>query len=213
MLPIGSRPYQRRTLGRRIFDWLGSKNSGRRQEAKRKEERPKIGAQTAAKRRPIRTNRLTQPPIKRRARPTGVGLFGIRVREPCVPSEPPVRSAARRANGAAEEDRHRLKLRAPNVRSFRHCRPPGSAHCWRWPCSKPNSRLSPSSIQRRRELGSTAKAAHDHQFLAALYKTLQAWGIGARASKLRSYNDFESALRAKNSKMIALEEKLSRISK
>lgn len=64
------------------------------------------------------------------------------------------------------------------------------------------------TIQRRRELGSTAKAAHDHQFLAALYKTLQAWGIGARASKLRSFDDFVSALRAKNSEMIALEDKV-----
>jgi hypothetical protein len=61
------------------------------------------------------------------------------------------------------------------------------------------------TIQRRREVGSVATAVHDDQFLATLYKTLQAWGIGARASKLTSFAAFVSALRAKTSEMAALE--------
>jgi hypothetical protein len=63
------------------------------------------------------------------------------------------------------------------------------------------------TIQRRRELGSAIKAIYDDEFLAALYKTLQAWGIGIRASKLKCFEDFVTALRAKSSDIAALEDK------
>jgi hypothetical protein len=63
------------------------------------------------------------------------------------------------------------------------------------------------TIQRRRELGSANKAIYDDQFLDALYRTLQAWGIGIRASKLKSFEAFVTALRARSSEIIALEDK------
>jgi hypothetical protein len=63
------------------------------------------------------------------------------------------------------------------------------------------------TIQRGRELGSASKAIYDDQFLDALYRTLQAWGIGIRASKLKSFNEFVAALRAKRSEIFALENK------
>lgn len=63
------------------------------------------------------------------------------------------------------------------------------------------------TIELRRELGSAKAALYDDQFLAALYKTLQAWGIGIRASKLVSFETFVAALRAKSSEIIGLEDK------
>jgi hypothetical protein len=63
------------------------------------------------------------------------------------------------------------------------------------------------TIQRRYELGSATKAIQDDQFLDALYRTLQAWGIGVRASKLRSSQQFAVALRAKGTEISALEDK------
>jgi hypothetical protein len=63
------------------------------------------------------------------------------------------------------------------------------------------------TIQRRRELGSAIKAIYDDQFLAALYKTLQAWGIGIWGSKLRSFDEFMAALRDRSSEIHALEDK------
>jgi hypothetical protein len=48
---------------------------------------------------------------------------------------------------------------------------------------------------------------NDDQFLDALYRTLQAWGIGIRASKLKSFDEFVAALRAKRSEIVALENK------
>src|SRR5205085_12227659 len=41
----------------------------------------------------------------------------------------------------------------------------------------------------------------------SLYKTLQAWGIGIRASKLKSFEEFVSALQAKSSEIVALEDR------
>ena len=63
------------------------------------------------------------------------------------------------------------------------------------------------TIQRRREIGSAIKAIYDEQFLATLYKTLQAWGIGIRASKLRPFEEFTAALRNKSPELIALGDK------
>jgi hypothetical protein len=62
-----------------------------------------------------------------------------------------------------------------------------------------------ATIRRRRELGSTAKSIDDDQFPASLYKTLQAWGIGARASNLRPLGAFVDAIRAKGSEIADLD--------
>ncbi len=50
------------------------------------------------------------------------------------------------------------------------------------------------TIDRRFELGSAIAAVNDDRFLNSLYKTLQKWGIGSRASKLRPLKDFCSVL-------------------
>jgi len=50
------------------------------------------------------------------------------------------------------------------------------------------------TIQRRRELGSAKAALKDNAYLKSLYKTIKAWGIGLRGSKLRPFDDFVSAL-------------------
>ncbi len=51
------------------------------------------------------------------------------------------------------------------------------------------------TISRRRAIGSVEKAIHDDVFLNSLYKTLKAWGIGIRASKLKPYDQFVSIIR------------------
>src|SRR6516162_9289000 len=61
------------------------------------------------------------------------------------------------------------------------------------------------TIKRRRALGSAKAALTDDKFLAGLYKTLQAWGIGIRGSKLRSVEEFASAVRAKGPEIVALD--------
>jgi hypothetical protein len=61
------------------------------------------------------------------------------------------------------------------------------------------------AIKRRRALGSAKAALTDDEFLAGLYKTLQAWGIGIRGSKLRSVEEFVSSLRTKGPEIIALD--------
>ena len=50
------------------------------------------------------------------------------------------------------------------------------------------------TINRRLELGSAAAAVTDEQFQRSLYKTLQAWGIGARGSRLKPFDDFAATL-------------------
>jgi hypothetical protein len=52
------------------------------------------------------------------------------------------------------------------------------------------------TIALRRQLGSVRAAASDEAFAAVLRRTLLAWGIGRRASRLVSENDFAVALRA-----------------
>ena len=46
------------------------------------------------------------------------------------------------------------------------------------------------TIDRRFEIGSAAAAVKDDQFLKALYRTLQAWGIGSRRSRLKPFGEF-----------------------
>ena len=53
------------------------------------------------------------------------------------------------------------------------------------------------TIRHRRRLGSAKAALHDDAFQRLLYRTLQAWGIGSRASTLRPFPDFAAALQAK----------------
>jgi hypothetical protein len=50
------------------------------------------------------------------------------------------------------------------------------------------------TIRRRRELGSVVTAIHDPKFLHLLYKTLKAWGIGRRGSRLIDEPRFGHAL-------------------
>jgi len=52
------------------------------------------------------------------------------------------------------------------------------------------------TIGHRRRLGSAEAALTDEVFQQSLYRTLQAWGIGSRASKLRPFPDFVAALHA-----------------
>lgn len=54
------------------------------------------------------------------------------------------------------------------------------------------------TIQMRRELGSACEAIKNDQFLASLYQTLNAWGIGRRSSRLLPFEDFVEAIRAKS---------------
>jgi len=62
-----------------------------------------------------------------------------------------------------------------------------------------------ATIQRRRALGSAVNAIEDGLFLQSLYRTLQAWGIGARASKLEPFEAFAGTLRAKSSQIAVLD--------
>lgn len=53
------------------------------------------------------------------------------------------------------------------------------------------------TIRSRRRLGSAKAALADEAFQRVLYRTLQAWGIGSRASVLRPFPEFVDALQAK----------------
>ncbi len=61
------------------------------------------------------------------------------------------------------------------------------------------------TIGLRRQLGSVTNALADDAFLHALYRTLQAWGIGARASNLVTEADFLTALRSRASELAAFD--------
>jgi hypothetical protein len=63
------------------------------------------------------------------------------------------------------------------------------------------------TIRRRREIGSASKAVQDDIFIASLYKTLRAWGIGVRASKLSPFEEFASLLRAQAPRISGLDGK------
>jgi hypothetical protein len=62
-----------------------------------------------------------------------------------------------------------------------------------------------ATIRLRRQLGSVTAALADESFIRNLHRTLQAWGIGARASNLANETDFAAALRSKTSELAALE--------
>jgi hypothetical protein len=51
------------------------------------------------------------------------------------------------------------------------------------------------TIELRFRWGSAAAAIEDDNFLESLYRTLQAWGIGMRASRLKPFDDFCRILR------------------
>ena len=61
------------------------------------------------------------------------------------------------------------------------------------------------TIRRRHELGSARAAISDSLFLKNLYNTLQAWGIGTRASRLCTYEVFSASLRDRVSAIAALD--------
>jgi len=61
------------------------------------------------------------------------------------------------------------------------------------------------TIQRRQALGVAETALGDQVFLESLYRTLQAWRIGARASKLRPFEAYVDALRRKKAEIIELD--------
>jgi hypothetical protein len=50
------------------------------------------------------------------------------------------------------------------------------------------------TIHRRREIGSAVGAVSDDQFRRALYRTLRAWGIGSRGSRLKPFEEFAAIL-------------------
>ncbi len=63
-----------------------------------------------------------------------------------------------------------------------------------------------ATIGRRRRLGTVAKALADDLFLNDLYGTLQAWGIGRRASRLVPLAAFRERLRACEAQFRSLEQ-------
>lgn len=60
------------------------------------------------------------------------------------------------------------------------------------------------TIMRRIELNSAKAALEDDKFLRCLYKTLRAWGIGSRGSKLLPFPDFVINLQNRASDIIIL---------
>ena len=65
--------------------------------------------------------------------------------------------------------------------------------------------LHRATIERRLQLGSVRAAIEDDQFLDLLRSTLEAWGIGRRASRLRSAHQIRSALGNHASELVSLE--------
>src|SRR3990172_1526791 len=53
------------------------------------------------------------------------------------------------------------------------------------------------TIRQRRDLGSAEAALDDTSFQKSFYRTLQAWGIGSRASVLKPFPAFVAALQDK----------------
>jgi hypothetical protein len=54
--------------------------------------------------------------------------------------------------------------------------------------------LHRETIDRRRQFGTVTAAVHDARFTDLLYRTLQAWGIGRRASRLAPLPAFRESL-------------------
>jgi len=61
------------------------------------------------------------------------------------------------------------------------------------------------TIAIRRDLGSAQAALHDSKFLASLYETLRAWGIGSRGSRLLDIREFAASLEKNQAEIAALE--------
>lgn len=61
------------------------------------------------------------------------------------------------------------------------------------------------TIRKRRELGSVRAAISDSVFLESLYRTLIAWGIETRGSRLCSYDVFTASLRDRTFAIAALD--------
>src|SRR3972149_4588043 len=59
------------------------------------------------------------------------------------------------------------------------------------------------SIALRRQLGSATAAVSDEAFVRSLYRTLQAWGIGSRASSLVPQSEFAAPLPDKKTELAA----------
>jgi hypothetical protein len=75
-----------------------------------------------------------------------------------------------------------------------------------YPFRKPEQlKFHVRTIKKRREFGSVQRALDDDEFLGALYETLKAWGIGARASVIKEFPDFAASLRSKSNAIAALE--------
>lgn len=63
------------------------------------------------------------------------------------------------------------------------------------------------TIRRRRAVGSVAAAISDEIFIRSLHRTLRAWGLGRRKSRLVGLPDFTRALVACLPKLVELDEK------
>lgn len=63
-----------------------------------------------------------------------------------------------------------------------------------------------ATIELRKQLGSTRAAIYDWNFMQSLYNTLQAWGIGARASNLKPLDEFTEALQKRSSEIAEFEQ-------
>ncbi len=61
------------------------------------------------------------------------------------------------------------------------------------------------TIQRLRAVGSAEAALDDDTFRESLYRTLQAWGIGSRASILKPFPGFVSALQARAAEIVSFD--------
>ena len=61
------------------------------------------------------------------------------------------------------------------------------------------------TIRLRRQLGTASDAIASDEFLASLYSTLQAWGIGKRGSDLVHIEQFADAIRMKETEIALLE--------
>ena len=61
------------------------------------------------------------------------------------------------------------------------------------------------TIALRRQLGSVTAAVSDEAFVRSLYRTLQAWGIGSRASNLVPESEFAIRLQDKKAELVALD--------
>jgi hypothetical protein len=62
------------------------------------------------------------------------------------------------------------------------------------------------TIHRRREIGSAAGAVSDDRFRRSLYRTLRAWGIGSRGSRLKPFEEFAAVPERQTDAMLQFED-------